>query len=543
MDVRALPKWSAAVLLGAASAACAQGGEWRYEVAEGDTLAGIAAQHLARPAQWRELQTLNAVPDPRHLKPGTRLRIPVAWLRRSTPLAEVVFVQGAPSLQRGTGGAPSELVVGSSLGERDTVRTDADSSVTLRFVDGSRVLVSPDSEVAIGRLRALGKAAIVDTRVRLGKGAADAQVVRERQRATRFEVTTPTVNLGARGTEFRARVDDAGARTHVEVLEGVVSSATRRGEVRVAAGYGSVVQAGQRPQAPRPLAVAPDLGGVPALIDRMPVRLAWQAAPQANGYRAQVVPGDASPGLLLDGVFQEPSARFANLPDGRYVLRVRVVDAQGLEGVAASAAFTVKARPEPPFTQLPQAGAKVRGPVATFVWAKPANAQRYRLQVAATPDFAAPLLDTGDITETTYRWPASPGAYRWRVATIAAGDDQGPFSDARAFDQAEVPASPQLQPPQRNDAGLVFGWPAPAPGQTVQLQIASDAAFEHLVLDLTTDASQGVLPDPRPGVYFLRARTIDVDGFAGDYGTTQQVEVPRSLSWLLLPLSLLLLAL
>jgi hypothetical protein len=544
MDVRALRQLAAAVSLCAAAAACAQGGEWRYEVTEGDTLAGIGAEHLARPGQWRELQKLNGIDDPRRLKPGTRLRIPIARLRRSTPAAEVVFVQGKASVRRGPGGEPAELTVGSSLGERDTVRTDADSSVTLRFVDGSRLLVSPGSEVSIGRLRELGKAAIVDTRVGLDKGAADARVLRERNRVTRFDVSTPVVNLGVRGTEFRARVDDAGARTRVEVLEGVVSTVAGRREVRVPAGFGSVVEAGQRGDVPQPLAAAPDLGGVPAIVDRMPVRMTWQPAPRASGYRAQVVSADAADRLLLESVSREPVARWADLADGRYVLRVRVVDAQGLEGVAASAAFTVKARPQPPFTQLPRADGRYHGPVATFAWAKPANAQRYRLQVAATPDFAAPLLDESDIEQPGYEWRLRPGAYHWRVATIAAGNDQGPFSDAQAFTQAEIPASPQLQPPQRDEAGLVFQWPAPAPGQTVQFQVASDPRFENIVLDTRTQAARAVLPDPRAGVYFLRARTIDdADGYEGDYGDTQRVEVPPSRWWLLVPLGVFLLVL
>src|SRR5262249_37301185 len=106
-----------------------------------------------------------------------------------------------------------------------------------------------------------------------------------------------------------------------------------------------------------------------------------------------------------------------------------------------------------------------------------------------------------------------------------------------------IPASPDLQPPQREDAGLVFRWPTPAPGHTVQFQVASDPQFQNIVLDMRTQAAQALLPDPRAGVYFLRARTVDADGYEGDYGGTQQVEVPPSRWWLLVPLAVLLLAL
>jgi len=53
-----------------------------------------------------------------------------------------------------------------------------------------------------------------------------------------------------------------------------------------------------------------------------------------------------------------------------------------------------------------------------------------------------------------------------------------------------------------------------------------------------------LITDPSPGLYYVRARTIDADGFEGPFGMPQQVEVSRSgLWWLLAPLGLLLLSL
>ena len=89
----------------------------------------------------------------------------------------------------------------------------------------------------------------------------------------------------------------------------------------------------------------------------------------------------------------------------------------------------------------------------------------------------------------------------------------------------------------------MFRWQAPAPGQKVRFQVATDSGFGHLVLDETTDAAQTVLKDPAPGTYYLRARTIEADGFEGPFGAAQQVEVPRSPWWWLVPGGLLLLLL
>lgn len=73
--------------------------------------------------------------------------------------------------------------------------------------------------------------------------------------------------------------------------------------------------------------------------------------------------------------------------------------------------------------------------------------------------------------------------------------------------------------------------------------MARDAAFAlPLVRDETVAEPQLLLRDPEPGTYHVRVKTIDADGFAGPFGQTQQVDVPRSKWWwLLLPAVLLLL--
>jgi hypothetical protein len=470
------------------------------------------------------------------------LRIPIVWMHRNAAVAEVLFVQGRAVVQHGAGGATGDAAAGDTLREDDLLRTDAEASVTLRFADGSRLLVIPGTEIAMARLLTYGNTAIAETRLRLTRGSTDAQVTPERTRRTRFEISTPIVNLGVRGTQFRARVDPADASTRVEVLQGTVAL-LRRGETRLHAGFGAVVQPGERVAPTRRLGVAPELADVPTLIERLPLRLTWQPVQHADGYRAQVFQADAGDRLMLDGIFTEPAAKWPDLPDGHYVLRVRALDTHALEGMDASAPFRVKARPEPPFTQRPVAGALSHGDAATFGWARPTAAARYRLQVATTPEFAAPLIDAADITVQPHRVPLSPGAYYWRVASIALDGDQGPFSGVQAFTQVPVPASPDVEPAQLIDENLVFHWRSPGRDRSVQFQFASNSEFSQILLDLRTDATQAMLPKPPPGVYFLRARTLDADGFVGEWGTTQQVEVPRSRWWLLVPLGMVLLLL
>lgn len=524
--------------------------DWPYAVVRGDTLIGVSARHLAPPHGWRELQRYNHVTRPRRLVPGSTLRIPEAWMGRSATAAEVMFVQGDVVARTGPQAAWAPLAIGSSLAAGSSLRTGAEASLTLRFADGSRLLVVPNTELALEQLFKLGPQGRPHIRLRLDRGNVDAQVQRATDRPPRFEIRMPAINLGVRGTEFRARVEAAEGESRAEVLSGLVASTAGRDEQALSAGFGVVARPGEVQGAPRRLMAAPRLQALPARIERLPLALAWTALDGATAYRAQVFAADAQGARLdqlrLDGRFDGAMAKWADLPDGRYLLRVRAVDAQGLEGADALQAFTVKARPEPPFTRQPAAGAKVVGEQAGFAWAASTAALRYRLQVAGTPDFAVPLLDRADLSTPEFSLALPPGSYHWRVASIAADGDQGPFGDAQAFTQRLLPPSPTLSPPQASADGLLFRWPAPAAGQQVQFQFAADADFKQVLLDQVTAAAELSMPTPAPGHYHLRVRTIDADGLVGNFGAPQQVQVPEPpRRWwpLLLPLGAMLLLL
>ena len=306
-------------------------------------------------------------------------------------------------------------------------------------------------------------------------------------------------------------------------------------------GPGVVTAAGQPPGVPQPLLGGPDLSALPALLERVPLRFAWSAQPHAQGWRAQVLDATELPQLRLDGRFGTPAARWVDLPDGRYLLRVRAVDAAGLEGSDSHHAFTLKARPEPPVTSQPVQEAKVYGTEVTFAWATSSAAASYRIQVAGSADFAAPALDLRDLRVASHVAVLPPGPYHWRVASVAAGGDQGPYSDPAAFVLRPVPPSPALEPPQPGPEGLLLRWRMPESGQHVQLQLAADPAFGTVLLDQRIDAAQLLLPKLAPGSYHLRMRTITADGFEGNFGQTQQIQIEdrRSNWWLIVPALLL----
>jgi predicted phage tail protein len=293
------------------------------------------------------------------------------------------------------------------------------------------------------------------------------------------------------------------------------------------------------------LAPAPDLQGVQPRIEKIPLRLTWQPAAAAQAYRAQVFAAHDTEQLLLDGRFEQPLALWPDLADGAYTLRVRSIDATGHEGRAAEANFIVKARPEPPFIKAPAADAVVYGDALTLAWTQPLRVEGYALQLGQAKEFNGELaVDRRDLPATELTQPLAPGRYFWRLASIAAGADQGPWGDVQSVELRAVPASPQLAPPELGADTLQLRWPAAQGAASYQLQWAQDAEFTQMLAEPSTDQPTLTLPKPPPGRYFVRARSFDASGHAGPYGATQQLEIPASNWWLwLLPLSLLLLTL
>lgn len=527
-----------------AQAQAATGAEWHYVVAPGDNLYTLAQAYLAPGIAWKRLQQLNRVADPLRLEPGRELRMPLAWLRADASVATVVFVAGAVRREGASGAAA--LVIGDEVRGGDTVSTDAGATLTLRLADASRVLVAGATRVRIDSLLRVGPRRALDARLGVEQGEAESKVVPQQGPATRYEIRTPALTLGVRGTEFRVRVDADAARTRAEVTEGRVE-ARRAGPgpgEPIDAGFGRVADAAGLGAA-QPLLGAPQLDGVARVQERLPLAFAWPALAGAAGYRAQIATDTGFEQRLLDSAGAAPLVRWADLPDGRYVLRVRGSDAAGLEGRSAQIEITVNVRPEPPLGIAPRLGARVYGSEVEFGWTRAGEAQRYRLQVAgdADPGFAAPLVDRADLVAARLPLALPPGLYHWRLASIGAGDDRGPFGDPGRFELRAVPPAVQTDPPRSLGDAIVFEWRARSPGERYEAQVARDAGFTQSLIERALERPELVLEGLAAGTWSMRLRTIEADGYVGPWGTAQQFDVPRSPWWWLLPGALLLLLL
>lgn len=398
---------------------------WRYRVAPGDTLSGIAALHLLPRPGWPGLQRFNRIDEPRRLQPGTELRAPVAWLKGEPASAEVLFVHG--SVQAAPrGGAPAPVRAGQRLAAGTTVTTGAQSSLVLRLGDGSRLLVRPDTRATLETLLAPLGAGAHRSDVRLRQGGIESTITPQSP-VPPFRVKTPVATLGVRGTEFRTRFD--GGVMRVEVLEGAVAA----GRVRVGAGLGTLADA-RGVQPPVPLLPAPE----PTLLLATALQAEWPPLPGAVAYRAQLLGAEGS--VQRDERLAEPALRWDLPGRGSWQLRVRAIDAHGLEGRDAERRVERRAEGGPaPEPRFPLPGSVVEGGSVAFEWAPAEPGRRHRLQVAASDDFAQPLIDVVDdsaaaagLVRRDVALP--PGRWYWRLATLGDDGTPGTFGAPQVFE-------------------------------------------------------------------------------------------------------------
>ncbi len=500
-----------------------------YRAESGDTLIGIAGRLLIRPTDWPRVQRLNRIQNPRRIPVGSKIRIPMSWIRRDPESARVLTVQGRAESQ----GTP--INTGALLPEGSLVTTGDDGYATLGLPDGSELTLQAGSTLRLETLRRYGDTDLRDTSLKLEQGRVETRVAPRRGQNGRFEIRSKVAVAGVRGTEFRVGAEEETARS--EVLSGTVDVeglASAR-HVRVDAGFGTRVRGTAPPAEPRRLLPAPDLRALPALQERPLVRFEIPLPPGVEAWRAQVASDRGFQNVFAEGFARSADLRLSGIPDGEYWLRVRGVDSAGLEGLDAYHRFRLKARPEPPFPAAPAPDAKLTVGAVEFRWSQPEGANRYRIQVARDADFASVIRDQDRLPGLAHSLEGlEPGRYWWRLASARADGDRGPFGDPQGFTLKPLPPNPD--PPDLDETQLRFSWPA-EPAQRFLFQLAHDPQFSRLLAERELAEPRVTLDRPDPGSYYMRVRATDPDGYVGPFTSPQRFEVPAPPAqpwWLLL---------
>ena len=531
-----------------AAGASAGDGFVHYRMVEDDTLYSLGRRFLSVTEDWSIVQRLNGIADPYDIPTGTVVRIPVSLLRERPPAARVEATAGDARIGR------KEAEVGMLVAAGERMRTGSDGYLIVALPDGSTLRVPADSTARFQDLRGVryrGRLAR-EVNVELERGRVEADVepqARGDKSGRAYRVTTPASVMGVRGTEFRAAVESpsgadsssgsvsSAAVSRTEVLTGAVrvtprglqGSATDRD---VDAGFGLVARAGRSLPEPTRLPPAPGTGGLAERFVGETARFTLPAVAHAAAIRAQISADAArAPVRFERTAAADGSGRIvaAGLAPGDYLLALRSIAANGLEGESAMHRFRVEGRPPTSAHIWPVPDGKVVAGPVHFAWAPVAAAARYRFELATSASFAQSTTHAERVDYPGTRVDLEPGRHFWRVAAFVDGR-LGPFSEPTSLQARPIPT---LREVVIERTGLVLSWRGDD-AQRFEYELAPTRAFDAPLARGRVDAPRAEVTRPEPGDYWVRVRAIDADGFTTPWSTPEPLEIHPSPWWLLI---------
>ena len=499
--------------------------DWLYTVQPGDTVWDNSHTQLKDWRYWEDILKHNNIRNAAKIRPGTKIAIPLYVVREETSEVRVDNVVGQVDVVFRNKTEKLPLKPGMSLVAGDKLVSGANSTVLLSLEDKSSILLQENSELEFTRLQTLGAGAhkSMNTRLRVNRGRMNMTANPDHVPDSSYEILTVSANSAVRGTGFRIGVEKDSSRT--EVLDGVVSVGNALGNVTVPKNFGTVAKKDSPPLKPVQLLPAPDLSSFPELIRYLPTVVNLNSLEQAQGYRVQIALDKAFMKIRLDRVVKNKLMIDQHLEDGEYWLRVRGVDAHGLEGNNARMAFRIDARPEAPMVREPLSDQVLHVGAVNFSWAEVEDVSSYLFELARDADFTQiqkkESLRGTDLTLEI----GEPGDYYYRLSSVTADGRQGPPGRAVKIRVLPVPAVPEPKPPAVEGDELRLAWQKVEGIASYQVQLAADPDFQELVADVKTTEPWIQIHRPPGGFYYFRLRSIDPEGYEGAFGTPQRFEV------------------
>ena len=247
--------------------------------------------------------------------------------------AQVLEIEGDVLLveRQGVGLAqPIRLSSGDQLQLHDVIQTYGQSFISIELGDGVRMVLPSNSRVQLAQVN--NRLA----RIKLLSGRIENYVPkRSKAKSNVFEIQTPAVVLGVRGTYFRAEYHPDRQISTANVLEGTVAVSTLgtcAAPLMIQAGQGVSVQTSIPEQATALL-------DGPVLIEKNKdaqineqVQIQVEPVVGAVKYHAELSLDNAFLNKYRESFSTTNQLLFNDIPSGFYFLRLTAIDAKGIEG-------------------------------------------------------------------------------------------------------------------------------------------------------------------------------------------------------------------
>lgn len=386
-----------------------------YTFRRGDTLYALAEKYFTHRSDYRAVQRLNRIAQPRRIPIGKVIHIPTGFLRAQTQSARLISARGIVSVRH----AGQELTVtpGMALEIGTSVETGTNGLLTIELPNGSRTTLPTRSRLLIRQLRRFELGGAIDYDLEVGSGKAETEATPTGGRGN-FRVRTPRAVSAVRGTRFRVGYD-ADNRSSAEVLEGVVAVAAGKAPAgEVSQGFGAWI--GDDGKITGETLLAPVELVDPGKVQIEPqVELQFAIAPGVSAYHVQIGKDAGFVEVVADQTGDQPLANFADIPNGNWFVRATGLSTTGMEGLYQT--YAMKRR----LTGL-SASADGDFSAMRFRWSGAGEGLRvYRFQMTREDKGALPIIDEGGLgPEGLELRNLEPGAYYWRVGVRQFSDGE-----------------------------------------------------------------------------------------------------------------------
>jgi hypothetical protein len=406
---------------------------WAYTIKPNDSFERVYQKYLNKHADIEVLSKYNHHALNKKLQPGQVFSIPVEMLKKIQTNAQVLLVYGDVSVISTGGSEAHKVKKGDLLAQGDLLITGKNSLAKLLFADGSNIDIQPNSNLSIlESYQYAGKETYV-TNLKLIKGRTEVLANPDHVVGNTLQIQTPSAVAAVRGTKFRVGAEDYIALQ--ETLEGKVAFSASGQEVLLEKGYGSVAEKDSAPLLPIRLPDAPDVSGMPELLESNPAEFDLTPEQGVVAWVSQLALDPDFTQILTEQTTQSGKLLFADLADGQYYLKLRAKDQHGLQSLDAIHAFKVKFRPPEPMLELiePLDGAVIPLAPTNLTWKPMPTATSYIIQIARDVAFSDKVFERhASYSRLTINQSFGAGVYYWRVAVLLNGKPQK-FSNIRKF--------------------------------------------------------------------------------------------------------------
>lgn len=355
----------------------------RYTVRQDESLSLIASNHLKPSVNWRDLAKYNDIQDENKIVVGTRLKIPLNWLRRSEKGVRLISSSGDVKLKKSTGEVRLAFP-GVSLNNKDKIITGDDGFAIIEFPDETQISLKSNANIEIGSVVVFGNKIMIESNLQQTKGRSDVNVNSIKHKNRKFNVITPAAVASVRGTTFNIEVKDG--TTFLETNEGSVVFKNIHGEVKVDGGYSSVATLNKQPSIPSVTHNPPVLINHQKTYKNIPIEIDFEYKQNLKNWTLEIQSALDRTETAYTNTSNEPIFKINYLAPGQYHMKAWTIDQNDRKSKLLLNSFEVNYKIEKYITNLKLDERHIKGGALVLNLPSLESSKRYVIQVTDAED-------------------------------------------------------------------------------------------------------------------------------------------------------------